>query len=177
MKATGTNTAMIEKVVAATAMAISLVPSCEACTWSLPISMWRTMFSRTTMASSIRIPMASDRPRSDMVFRVNPNAQTAMKEESTETGRARPVMTVERQELRKRKTTRMVRIAPSTSASWTLLTELSTRSPASRTISRLTPWGRVGRRRSTAVFTSLATRVVLTPLLLVMSMLTAPWSS
>src|SRR3954471_7680073 len=146
MKATGANTATIEKVVAATAMAISLVPSCEAWTWSLPISTCRTMFSRTTMASSIRIPIASDRPSSDMVLRVNPQAQTAMKEESAETGRARPVITVERQELRKRKTTKTVSNAPSISASSTFLTDWRTRSPASRTVSIRTPCGRGGSR-------------------------------
>jgi hypothetical protein len=32
------------------------------------------MFSRTTIASSIRMPMASDRPSSDIVFRVKPKA-------------------------------------------------------------------------------------------------------
>src|SRR3989337_1414535 len=55
--------------------------------------MWRTMFSRTTIASSIRIPIASDNPSSDMVLRVKPNAQTTMNDASTDTGRARPVIT------------------------------------------------------------------------------------
>src|SRR3954453_4689631 len=86
MKATGTKTQTMEKVVAATARPISSVASWEACTWSLPISTWRTMFSRTTMASSINMPMASERPISDMVLRVKPKAQTAMKEDRTETG-------------------------------------------------------------------------------------------
>ena len=78
MNAIGTNTATIEKVVAATARPISSVPSCEARKWSFPISMCRTMFSRTTIASSIRMPIASDRPSSDMVLSVKPNAHTAM---------------------------------------------------------------------------------------------------
>ena len=46
-----------------------------------------------------------------------------MKDASTDTGSARPVMTVERQELRNRNTTSTVSSAPSTSASSTLLTE------------------------------------------------------
>jgi hypothetical protein len=131
MNATGTNTATIENVVAATASPISSVPSMDARRWSLPISIWRTMFSRTTMASSIRIPIESDRPSSDIVFRVKPNAQMAMKLASAETGSARPVITVERQELRKRKTTSTVRSAPSISASCTLATARLTRCPAS----------------------------------------------
>src|SRR4051812_20136107 len=124
MKATGTKTQTMEKVVAATARPISSVASCAAFTWSLPISTCLTMFSRTTMASSIKMPMARERPISDIVLRVKPKAQTAMKEESTETGRARPVITVERQELRNRKTTKTVSRAPSISASSTLRTEL-----------------------------------------------------
>ena len=33
------------------------------------------MFSRTTIASSIRMPIASERPNSDIVFSVKPNSQ------------------------------------------------------------------------------------------------------
>ena len=175
MKATGANTATIEKVVAATAIPISLVPSNAAVMWSLPISTWRTMFSRTTMASSIRMPMASDSPSSDMVLRVKPQAQTAMKAESTDTGSARPVITVERQELRNTKTTSTVSSAPSISASSTLRTELRTRSPASRTTDSFTPGGRVGWIFAIAAFTASETVVVLAPLDLVMSMPTASW--
>ena len=81
------------------------------------------MFSRTTIASSIRMPIASDRPSSDMVLSVKPNAQTAMNAASTEIGSARPVITVERHELRKRNTTSTVSSAPSINASSTLRTE------------------------------------------------------
>ena len=68
--------------------------------------------------------MASDRPSSDIVFSVKPKAHTAMNEASTETGSARPVMTVERHELRNRNTTSTVSSAPSISASCTSATEL-----------------------------------------------------
>jgi hypothetical protein len=78
------------------------------------------MFSRTTMASSIRIPIASERPMSDIEFRVKPNAHTVAKAASTLTGSASPVMTVERHEFRNRNTTRIVSTAPSISAFWTL---------------------------------------------------------
>ena len=60
--------------------------------------------------------MASDSPSSDIVFSVKPNAHTATNDASTDTGSARPVMTVERQELRNRNTTATVRAAPSRSA-------------------------------------------------------------
>jgi hypothetical protein len=47
---------------------------------------------------------------------VKPYAHTATNDASTETGSARPVMTVDRHELRKRKTTTTVSAAPSTRA-------------------------------------------------------------
>ena len=127
MNAIGTNTATIENVVAATARPISSVPSCAALKWSFPISTCRTMFSRTTIASSIRIPIASERPSSDIVLSVKPNAHTAMKLASTEIGSAKPVITVERHELRNRNTTSTVSSAPSMSVLCTLATEASTR--------------------------------------------------
>ena len=143
MNATGTNTTTIENVVAATARPISLVPSCAAVTWSLPISTCRTMFSRTTIASSIRMPMASDRPSSDIVFSVKPNSSTAMNDAMTEIGSAMPVMTVDRHELRNRNTTSTVSTAPSTSAYSTSPTDCATRTPASRTMRSDVPGGRV----------------------------------
>ena len=52
-----------------------------------------------------------------------------MKLAITDTGSAKPVMTVERQEFRNRNTTSTVRSAPSMSVSSTFCTERSTRSP------------------------------------------------
>ena len=80
------------------------------------------MFSRTTMASSMRRPIASDGAMSLMMFSVIPRKCMAMNEEMTEIGSVSPVMTVERQELRKRKTIRTVRMPPMIEvvvASWT----------------------------------------------------------
>jgi hypothetical protein len=74
MKATGTNTAQIAKVVASTARPISSVPSRAARWWSLPMPRWRTMFSRTTMASSISSPMHRDSAIIVMKFSVKPKA-------------------------------------------------------------------------------------------------------
>ena len=102
MNATGMNTAITAIVVENTARPISLVPSLAAWWCSFPISMWRTMFSRTTIASSIRSPIASDNASSVIVFSVKPNRNMPKNAEMTEIGSARPVMTVERQELRNR---------------------------------------------------------------------------
>ena len=83
--------------------------------------------------------MASDSPSSDIVSSLNPITQTAMKLASTDTGSARPVMTVDRHELRKRNTTSTVSSAPSISASSTFRTAWSTRVPASFTSSSFVP--------------------------------------
>ena len=74
MNAIGTNTATIANVVAITASPISSVPSRAAVMWSLPSDRWRTMFSRTTIASSIRRPMHSDSAISVRKLIVKPNA-------------------------------------------------------------------------------------------------------
>ena len=121
MKATGMNTATIENVVAATARPISAVPCNAAVTRSTPRSMCRTMFSRTTMASSISTPMARDKPKSVMKLSVKPHNHTAMKEVSTEVGRDRAVIRVDRQEFKNTYTTNTVSTAPKTKASMTLL--------------------------------------------------------
>ncbi len=101
MKATGTNTATMDSVVAVTARPISAVPLRAAVMRSSPRSMCLTMFSRTTMASSMSTPMASDRPSRVMKFSVKPHSHTAMNAAMAEVGSDRPVISVERQELRK----------------------------------------------------------------------------
>ena len=74
MKATGANTATMAKVVAITARPISCVPSRAAVRWSLPMWTWRTMFSRTTMASSMSRPMHRLSAIMVMKFSVKPKA-------------------------------------------------------------------------------------------------------
>ena len=119
------------------------------------------MFSRTTMASSIRMPIASDRPISDIVSRLNPSAQTAMKLASTEIGSATPVITVERHEFKNRNTTSTVSSAPRNSASSTLRTARRTRFPESFTTSIVVPFGNVSFTWSSRASTFAATSVVL----------------
>ena len=59
------------------------------------------MFSRTTIASSISRPIASDNAISVSVFSVIPRKYMMMNDEITEMGSVSPVITVERQEFRK----------------------------------------------------------------------------
>ncbi len=98
MNATGMNTATMVNVVAMTARPISWVASSAAWWWLLPMARWRTMFSRTTIASSMRTPMDSDSARSVRKLMVKPHAYSAMNVASTEIGSVRPVITVERHE-------------------------------------------------------------------------------
>jgi len=118
--------------------------------------------------------MASDSPSSDIVLSVKPKAHTATKLASTDTGRASPVMTVERHELRNRNTTSTVSTAPSMRALCTLFTELVTRCPlflitasvapcCAMTFSRVPTFARIAS----------ATAVVLYPLVFLISMPTA----
>ncbi len=117
--------------------------------------------------------MASDRPSSDIVFSVKPNAQHGdergehrdRQRQAGDDGRAPRVEEQEDDET--------VSTAPSISASWTLSTESSTRAPASRTIRSVTPGGSASGSLDLLARTSSATAVVLKPFDLMMSMPTA----
>ena len=136
-------TATMVKVVAMTARPISSVPSSDACTWSLPRCRWRTMFSRTTMASSISMPMARLRPMSVITFRVKPNSRMTVKAAMTEMGRVRPVMTVDRQEFRNTNTMRTVRMPPRIMVRFTSWMESRMKLESSRTTWRDTSGGQL----------------------------------
>ena len=123
--------------------------------------MWRTMFSRTTMASSISTPMASDRPSSVIRLSVKPHSHTAMKAVMADVGSDSAVISVERHELRNTYTTKIVSIAPSVSE-WITLFRLScASSPPSRVTSSLVPGGSVLLISSTILRTLRATATVL----------------
>ena len=160
MKPTGMNTATIEKVVPATAMPISAVPFKAAVRRSEPRSMCRTMFSRTTMASSIKTPMAKDKPNKLMKLSVNPQSQTAMKAVMTDVGKDKAVISVERHEFKNTYTTKMVRPAPKINASTTLFRLFCASTPPSWVISSFVPSGRVLLTSATNFRISLATLTV-----------------
>ncbi len=74
-KPTGRKTETRVRVVARTARPTSAVPSLAACMGCLPsFSMWRKMFSRTTMASSMSRPMDRLRASRVMTLIVKPRA-------------------------------------------------------------------------------------------------------
>ena len=70
MSKMGMNTAMSDRLMDTTVKPISRAPSSDACNAVLPRSMWRVMFSSTTMASSTTKPVATVRAMSDRLSSV-----------------------------------------------------------------------------------------------------------
>src|SRR5690606_15201858 len=70
LKVIGKNTTIITSVMANTVNPISLAPSYDARTLFLPISIWRWIFSSTTIASSTRIPTTNDSATKLIRFKV-----------------------------------------------------------------------------------------------------------
>ena len=70
MNSTGMNTAASDSVIETIVKPISFEPSSEACSTPLPISMWRTMFSSITIASSTTNPTESVRAISERLSRL-----------------------------------------------------------------------------------------------------------
>ena len=70
MNSTGMNTATSESVIEMIVKPISREPSSAASNGRLPISMWRTMFSSMTMASSTTKPTDSVSAISDRLSRL-----------------------------------------------------------------------------------------------------------
>jgi len=68
-------------------------------------SMYRKMFSSTTIASSITMPVASESESIVMLFSVNPSAFMTVKVPMIDVGIARAAMKVTRRFLMNRKTT------------------------------------------------------------------------
>ena len=144
MKPIGRNTATIDSVVASTARPISCVPSSAASCAFLPICTWRTMFSRTTMASSMSRPTHRLSAISVTMLIEKPNMYMNRKVPISAIGSVSPVITVERHEFRNRKTMPMVSSAPSSSVRRTLFTDTRIGRELSRTTSSAMPLGSCG---------------------------------
>ena len=116
MKLTGTNTAMIVAEVATTARPISSAASSAAWKPVLPMRLWRTMFSISTMASSTSTPATSDSASRLTWLSVKPIICMNAKVGIADNGIASAEIAVERQSRRKNHTTMTARMEPSTSA-------------------------------------------------------------
>ena len=64
----------------------SSIVLCAASRGDMPLAMWRSTVSTTTMASSTTMPMASTRPNSVRLFSEKPNAAITAKVPMSETG-------------------------------------------------------------------------------------------
>ena len=91
------------------------------------------MFSRTTIASSISMPMASDRPIRVITLSVKPKSFIALKAAITEIGSVSPVITVERQEFRNTNTMSTVSTPPMSIVRFTSWIESRMKCESSRT--------------------------------------------
>ncbi len=114
IKMTGAKIQAREKVAASTAKNTWLVPSRAACRGSMSgyFSRKRKMFSRTTMASSTTTPMSKSKANKVILLKVKPLKYMTMIAPSREIGIAVEIIRVERNDLRKRKTTRAANRVP-----------------------------------------------------------------
>ena len=101
ISATGRNTATIAKVVATTASPISSAASIDARHAVLPIRMWRTMFSISTIASSTRMPATRLSASRLMLLSVKPSAFMKKNAGTHDSGIASAEISVARQSRRK----------------------------------------------------------------------------
>ena len=83
----------------------------------------RSTFSTTTMASSTTMPIASTRPKSDRLFRLNPNIAMKKKVPISDTGMAMSGIMAARQLCRNRITTPTTSSTALMMVSWTALTD------------------------------------------------------
>ena len=118
MKATGTKITTSDSVVAMTARPISAVASAAASFGVTPFSSTnRKMFSSTTIASSMTMPVASDSASIVMLFSVKPTIFMNVNVPMIEVGTASAAMSVTRRLRMKKKTTTLASRPPSSRCS------------------------------------------------------------
>ncbi len=96
MNSSGMNTAISDRVSDMTVKPISRAPFSAACIGLSPFSMWRTMFSIMTMASSTTKPVPMVSAISDRLSSEKPQNHMTPKVAISETGSATPAMMVAR---------------------------------------------------------------------------------
>ena len=117
MKLTGEKIAAIDREIAMTARPISSAASSEARHADLPMRMWRTMFSISTIASSTRMPVTSVMASRLTRLSEKPIASIAQKVGMIDSGNATAVTRVARRSRKKTNTTTIASSAPSISVS------------------------------------------------------------
>ena len=109
MNSSGMNTAISDRVSDMTVKPISLAPFRAACMGLSPFSMWRTMFSIMTMASSTTKPVPIVSAISERLSSEKPQNHMTPKVATSDTGSATPAMMVARMVRRNSSTTRTTR--------------------------------------------------------------------
>ena len=123
INSTGMNTAMSEKVIETMVNPISRAPLSAASNGRIPPSMWRTMFSSMTIASSTTKPTDSVKASSVMLLIENPKTYIAAQVPTSETGTASAGMRVADTVRRNKKITMTTRQIAMASVSCTSPTE------------------------------------------------------
>ena len=119
MNSSGMNTAISDSVSEMTVKPISRAPSSAACSGLAPFSMWRTMFSIMTIASSTTKPVPIVSAISDRLSSEKPQNHITPKVAISDTGSATPAMMVARTERRNSSTTSTTSTTLSTSVNCT----------------------------------------------------------
>ena len=141
MNNSGMKTAISDTVSEITVKPISLAPRSEASIADSPFSMWRTMFSIITMASSTTKPVPIVSAISDRLSRLKPEKYMMPKEVISDSGSATPAISVARSERRNSSTTSVTSTTLRTSVNCTSWTEARMVTVRSLTTVRLTPAG------------------------------------
>jgi hypothetical protein len=162
-KSTGMNTAVNDSVIDTMVKPISRAPSSAACIGRFPISMWRTMFSSITMASSTTNPTDSVSAISERLSRLYPNSHIAANVPTIDNGSARLGITVAERLRRNRKMTRTTRPSVMSRVSFTSWTESRIPCERSYSVCTRTDVGSCGPRAATVRDTASATATVLVP--------------
>src|SRR5258708_2799249 len=118
MNKTGMNTAASDKVIETMVKLISFDPLSDAASGSSAISMWRTMFSSITIASSTTKPMERISAIMEMLLRLKLSRYITEKVPMMENGSAMAGIMVAEEIRRKRKITMMTRAKVAAIVNW-----------------------------------------------------------
>ena len=106
----GINTTIVVKAEAVMAGATSFVAKTAASSGFSPESIWRVIFSKTTMALSTTMPMAIAKLIKDIMFIVNPFTKRKMNAQISEKGMDKEIIILAKVFLKKSKATKITKI-------------------------------------------------------------------
>ena len=163
MNNSGMNTAISDSVSEITVKPISLAPRSAASSGGSPFSMWRTMFSIITMASSTTKPVPMVSAISDRLSSEKPQNHITPKVATSDSGSATPAMMVARMVRRKISTTSTTSTMLSISVNCTSWIEARMVVVRSLTMMSVAPAGIERRRRGSSARTRCTVSITLAP--------------